>query len=268
MFKIGDFSKFTQVSVRMLRYYDETGLLKPAKIDNFTGYRYFTAKQINELNIIVSLRDIGFNVSEIINFLDTVDIDEKKNLLERKYTQIEDNICESNQKLKKINFALKNLLKETEVMNYNVEIKKVPSYKVISLREVIKAYDSEGILWGKIGEYIGKNQIAAAGICFAIYQDECYKESDVDVEVLMEVKKLGKSKDGYIYKETQPLDKVASILVTGDYSNISPAFEYIGEWVEENGHEICGNLRQVTIKGPWCETDVDNYLTEIQVPLK
>ncbi len=38
MFKIGDFSKITRVSVRMLRHYDEIGLLKPQSIDSFTGY--------------------------------------------------------------------------------------------------------------------------------------------------------------------------------------------------------------------------------------
>lgn len=47
MFKIGDFSKFTKVSVRMLRYYDEVGLFKPAQIDDFTGYRYYSANTIN-----------------------------------------------------------------------------------------------------------------------------------------------------------------------------------------------------------------------------
>ncbi|WP_338125159.1 MerR family DNA-binding transcriptional regulator [Paenibacillus dendritiformis] len=41
MFRIGEFSKLTQVSIRMLRYYDEVGLLKPARVDKLTGYRLF-----------------------------------------------------------------------------------------------------------------------------------------------------------------------------------------------------------------------------------
>ncbi|MDN9927223.1 MerR family DNA-binding transcriptional regulator, partial [Clostridioides difficile] len=53
MFKIGEFSKLTQVSTRMLRYYDETGLLKPAKIDSLTGYRMYSAEQISTLNRII-----------------------------------------------------------------------------------------------------------------------------------------------------------------------------------------------------------------------
>ena len=46
MLKIGDFSKLSRVSVRMLRYYDEIGLLKPAEIDRFTDYRYYSEAQL------------------------------------------------------------------------------------------------------------------------------------------------------------------------------------------------------------------------------
>ena len=42
MLKIGDFSKLSRCSVRMLRHYDEIGLLEPAEIDRFTGYRYYS----------------------------------------------------------------------------------------------------------------------------------------------------------------------------------------------------------------------------------
>lgn len=65
MFKIGEFSKLTQVSIRMLRYYDETGLLRPEQTDKYSGYRLYSAAQIPALNKIVFLRDLGFNISEI-----------------------------------------------------------------------------------------------------------------------------------------------------------------------------------------------------------
>ena len=46
MFRIGEFSKLTQVSIRMLRYYDEVGLLTPAKVDKWTGHRLYSVEQI------------------------------------------------------------------------------------------------------------------------------------------------------------------------------------------------------------------------------
>ena len=92
MFKIGEFSKLTQVSTRMLRYYDEMGLLKPAKIDSLTGYRMYSAEQISTLNRIIYLRDSGFNVAEIalvLNYSNSAIIEQ----LDKKSIEIMDNIC-------------------------------------------------------------------------------------------------------------------------------------------------------------------------------
>ena len=63
MFKIGDFSKLSRVSVKTLRYYDELGLLKPANVDDFTGYRYYVIDQMPRLNRILALKDLGFSRS-------------------------------------------------------------------------------------------------------------------------------------------------------------------------------------------------------------
>lgn len=45
MLKIGDFSKLSRISIRMLRHYNEIGLLIPESIDDFTGYRYYSIKR-------------------------------------------------------------------------------------------------------------------------------------------------------------------------------------------------------------------------------
>ena len=62
MFKIGEFSRFSQVTVKTLRYYDEIGLLKPARVDPFTGYRYYSASQFPRLHRILALKDLQENL--------------------------------------------------------------------------------------------------------------------------------------------------------------------------------------------------------------
>lgn len=62
MFKIGEFSRLSRVSVRMLRHYDQLGLLTPSQTDSFTGYRYYSANQLPRLNRILALRDLGFSL--------------------------------------------------------------------------------------------------------------------------------------------------------------------------------------------------------------
>ncbi len=70
MFKIGDFSKLSQVSVKALRLYDQMGLLKPSQVDRFTSYRYYSASQLPRLNRILALKNLGFSLEQIAKLLD------------------------------------------------------------------------------------------------------------------------------------------------------------------------------------------------------
>ena len=70
MLKIGEFSKLSRVSVRMLRHYDEMGLLKPAQIDRFTDYRYYREDQLPIVCRITALKDMGFSLADIVKILE------------------------------------------------------------------------------------------------------------------------------------------------------------------------------------------------------
>jgi DNA-binding transcriptional MerR regulator len=70
MFKIGDFSKLCRVPVSALRYYADIGLLEPAQVDSFTGYRYYSLDQLPRLNRILALKDLGLALEQIARLLD------------------------------------------------------------------------------------------------------------------------------------------------------------------------------------------------------
>ena len=65
LYKIGEFSKLVNVPVKTLRYYDEISLFKPQEIDLFSGYRYYSEKQIEDLKVILGLKEVGFSLEEI-----------------------------------------------------------------------------------------------------------------------------------------------------------------------------------------------------------
>ncbi len=65
MIRIGDFARFSRVSVKTLRHYDEIGLLKPGKVDEWTGYRYYALDQLSQLNRILALKDFGLSLEQI-----------------------------------------------------------------------------------------------------------------------------------------------------------------------------------------------------------
>ena len=73
MLKIGEFSKLSRISVRMLRHYDEIGLLKPTEIDRFTDYRYYREDQLPTAGRIAALKDMGFSLADIVRILAVYD---------------------------------------------------------------------------------------------------------------------------------------------------------------------------------------------------
>ena len=70
MLRIGEFSKLSRVSIRMLSHYDDIGLLKPAEIDQFTGYRYYSPEQLPVIGRITALKDMGFSLADIVKMLE------------------------------------------------------------------------------------------------------------------------------------------------------------------------------------------------------
>ena len=73
MLKSGEFSKLSRVSIRALRRYDEAGLLTPVSTDPFTGYRYYSERQLPIANRIRALRDMGFPLAAVREVLGCYD---------------------------------------------------------------------------------------------------------------------------------------------------------------------------------------------------
>lgn len=269
MFRIGEFSKLTQVTVRMLRYYDETKLLPPAEVDPWTGYRLYSVEQIKTLNKILYLRDSGFNISEIAAALEHNDDNCLLEQLEDKFEQINQHIKNEQAKLEKIMLAKKQLIKGTNDMHYHISIKSVPSYHVLSLRRVIPDYYAECLLWKELSEYAAEKKIDVCTDTFSIYHDEDYREENVDVELCALVSKAGKNTDDFVYRYTEAIPIMACTMVYGEFSNLAGAYLSFATWLQKNSQYKMGSTsRQIVHRGPWNEQNPQKYLTEIQIPLE
>ncbi|MDD5793362.1 MAG: helix-turn-helix domain-containing protein [Clostridiales bacterium] len=143
MFRIGEFSKLTQVSIRMLRYYDEKGLLKPAETDKFTGYRMYSASQIPMLQKIILLRDSRFSTEEIKKII----IEDKEvniaNELQKKKLEIQKEIAMEQNRIKNIDKAISEINRNSLKMHCNINFKKVDKLNIVSIRDIIPTYFDE-----------------------------------------------------------------------------------------------------------------------------
>ena len=182
MFRTGEFSKLTQVSVRMLRYYDETGILTLSEVDKWTGHWLYSVDQIPRLNKILYLRDSGLNVSEIALAL-TLDEQSLFGHLDKTRMEIENAIQAEQEKLRKIELAKSEIQGGKGELHYNISIKPIPEYQVLSLRRVVPDYYSEGDLWKELSAFARAQKIEITGSTFSIYHDTEFRETDVDIIV-------------------------------------------------------------------------------------
>ena len=273
MFRIGEFSKMARVSARMLRYYDQCGLLCPAETDRFTGYRLYSAGQMPRLGRIVALRDMGFGVEEIKAILprfdDTAFLQEA---LSRKAHEVEQSIADERQKLINI-AAMRGQLRKESNMIYEVELKTLPALPVVSLREVVPTYHHEAALWEKLGQFmIERNIPYEEKLCHTLFHDNEYKDNDVDIEVTVELAQdwpQGQAgQNGVVFRELEAIPSAATIRFSGPYEGTNTAMQKLAAWIEQNGYTIDGITRSLMIVSPGCGVPSEEYLTELQVPVR
>ncbi|NGM80847.1 MerR family transcriptional regulator [Paenibacillus sp. 7124] len=268
MLKIGDFSRLTRVSIRMLRYYDEIGLLPPAAIDQSSGYRYYSAGQIETVHLIKSLREMGFGFPEIAEWLkESGNTRRLLDLLDMRKQEIAETIEQENEKLLRVGRMLEHLTKEDSTMDYTIALKSVPAYRVLSLRDIIPAYNAEGVLWEEISRFAQVNGIKMLQPCYAIYHDQGYKEQDVDVEVTLHFEGEAPESERIHVKELEAEPQMAVLFHSGPFEEMSKAYQALGVWMSGNGYGMAGAIRAIYHKGPWSEKNPADYLTEIQVPV-
>ena len=83
--QIKEFALFMGVSVRTLHYYDEIGLLPPAYVDRFTGYRYYDENSLLRMQEILFYRELDFSLKSIGEILSSPTYDKEKVLNEQKH---------------------------------------------------------------------------------------------------------------------------------------------------------------------------------------
>ena len=267
MFKIGEFSRFSRVPVKTLRYYHQIGLLEPARIDSFTGYRYYTAVQLTRLNHILALKDLGFSLEQIGQMVDDdLSPEQIRGMLRLKQAEIGGRIEADQARLARLESRLKQIEKEAKMPAYEVVIKKVEAMKIAGLRDTVANYQSVGPLYEALFAALGRHGVAPAGPAMAIYYDEEYRESDVDVETAVPI--IGGSLPaGRAVIRELPGAEMASLVRQGPYDDFSPAYQALMGWIEANGCRIIGPNREIYLRGPGEGVDPADFVTEIQFPV-
>lgn len=132
-FTISEFAKLRNININSLRYYERLGILKPAYIDERTGYRYYSAEQLTFLDKIIMCINLGIPLKELTEYVDGDGNLQSRRLLERGREVARERICEIERNMSLIEYSLKSLESSREFVDrQGVYVRKLESRRVIT----------------------------------------------------------------------------------------------------------------------------------------
>ncbi len=265
---IGDFSRFAMLSVRMLRHYDERGLLVPSYVDPGNGYRFYAPGQLRTAARIRTLRDSGCGIAQIAQMLPLFDdADALRGALVDHARSLDAAARQIADQQALVTTIIRQIKEST--MPVTVEERTVPAVQVIALRRTVPTYSAEGELWAELGQLVTGPQAlpmsrfgARAG---ATYYDTDFRDGDIDMAVWWEYDG-DDAPDGF-QRLVVPEQRVAWATLYGSYEGTGAVCQAIGDWVSHHGLTPSGPMFNLYLVGPGQDPDPQNWVTEINFPV-
>ncbi|MER0481345.1 MerR family transcriptional regulator [Streptomyces sp. Edi2] len=178
MFSIGDFAQYGRVSARMLRHYDAIGLLRPARTDPVSGYRFYEAAQLARLNRIIALKDLGFSLQQVRAILaEEVSVPELRGMLRLRRTELEASLTAAGARLAQVEARLRTIESEGRMSADDVVVKRTDTVLLAELSGIAAGYGPEDIgpviqpLYGELCRRLEEAGVTPAGPGLAYYED-------------------------------------------------------------------------------------------------
>ena len=282
MLRIGMFSKFSRVSIKTLRYYDEIGLLKPVEVDDRTGYRLYAVSQLSRLNRILALKDLGFSLEQIGQMLDEgLTLEEMQGMLRMRKAELQRQMKETQQRLERVEVRLGQIEKENLIMEQEVVIKKVEPMQAASIRDVVNHYGAQGKLWNEMGRYFRQHGMKASGPSVVLDHSGEYRKENVELEVVTPFDGSLPESERVKVKVLEGIETAACIIHRGEYETLPDTYDVLLKWIDENGYTIIGPDREIYWQCPGSPDqdpleydqklspyEPQGYVTEVQFPVR
>ena len=277
MLKIGDFSKLGHVTVKALRHYARMGLLKPAWIDRFSGYRYYSLQQLPRLNRILALKDLGFSLEQITGLIDEeVPVEQMRGMLRRKQAELEAHLWAEQKRLDLVAARLQQIEQANGRPGREVLVKTVPSLPVAAVREVVPSI--EGLpscldaLVDELNGWMAQTGVVADGPWLALYPALEYTEHAIPIELAVAVDPAARLRSSpgssRVRLEALPaVPEMAYLVHAGPALALSQAYAELFAWMEANRRRPSGPTRELYLRDA-AEKGPITQVIEIQLPIE
>ena len=258
---IGEFATVTHLSVRTLRRYHEAGLLVPASVDPFTGYRYYEADQIPTAQVIHQLRRLDVPLAEVESILSTDDPQQRAEVIAGHLRRLE---AELNRTQAAV-VSLRRLLRP-DPADVHVELRSVPARTVAAITDQVRVGDSLSWYDSAMAELdAAYPQADRTGPPGGHYANELFAHGAGVMTVFRPVRTPRPC--GRIEVIELPAADLAVAVHSGPHDDLDVTYGRLGAWVVTHALAVDGPIHEIYQVGPRDTEDPTKWRTEIGWPV-
>jgi DNA-binding transcriptional MerR regulator len=273
MFRIGDFSRIARVSARLLRFYDEVGLLTPAHADPQTGYRFYTVDQLPQLNRILVLKELGFTLEQVRDIVGAqVGPGQLRQMLLMRRNDVARSLAEEAQRLHHIETRIAQLDEDGGLSDDDVVLRAEPVHRVVSLRRTVRAFGEALALIGELRrEARPLLPRGSRPTLIAVSHSREFEQDEIDIEFAWTLDQAAQVElpagSPLVVRELEAVPRMAVCVKTGPPQDAHLASARIGRSLEARGDRLAGPSREFFLQPPDPER-MHEAVMEMQFPVE
>ncbi|MYS84525.1 MerR family transcriptional regulator [Embleya scabrispora] len=273
MFTIGDFARHGRVSVRMLRHYDAMGLLRPARVDPDSGYRFYEAGQLARLNRVIALKDLGFTLHQVRSILDErVSVEELRGMLRLRRTELAATVAADALRLAQVEARLRTIEAEGRMSADDIVVKRIPAVRVaeLTVTTTADADGPEGIgpiidpLYDELCHRLEAAGVSPTGPGIAYYEAAPDEDDTVVIHAGMTVATEPRADFDFAIVDLPEIECAATYVHRGSMDHVMTGVQALAGWIDANGYRSLGYARELYLE---CPDDPEQWVTELQEPI-
>jgi DNA-binding transcriptional MerR regulator len=258
---IGMFSRASLLSIKTLRAYHEAGILVPAQVDRFTGYRSYTADQLSDAAIVRRLRALDLPLDKVRQILHGRDPDLTRRVLAGHQVAMQARLAETERIVAELQSGI------APATHTPVHIRDEAA--VDTLRITARIGEAELAAWlgsafERLSGVLDAAGVAPVGYPGTLYDAEIADElENAEAFIPVAAPFVVPSADRGVSLGEVPAARVAVLVHAGDYESMADTYRSLGAWVSRHAHNAGERLREWYVVGPGDVDDPALYRTEI-----
>jgi len=264
MLSIGAFAQIGQVSHRMLRHWDTEGLLVPAHVDEFTGYRSYDPSQLARLHRIVALRQLGFGLDDVASILEEgVDVARLTELLHARRDEVEREHRIAAARLVDVERRLRLITEENHMSRIEAIAKTLPAVRLAGRRGVAPDQPSIAAIIGPLFDAVA-DAIAPTGAALDT-PIATYEVREDGTHIVAGFAYTGDPVEGVEIIELPAEASAVCAVHLGSMDGIADSWMALHEEILTRGSVPSGSCREVYLRSE--SADQRDWVTELQQPV-